>query len=114
MVPLSTGYLLAPPCLRDIPGIKARANGIDCRYERSGDSEEKMERVIMRCLLANIIGTAACGALVFFCPRQSGFTITTPRATYYIGGGILPSALLMCVLDSAIGIYLAWSILHPR
>lgn len=73
-----------------------------------------MDRVIMRCLLANIIGTAVCGALLFFCPRQSGFTISTSRTTHYLGGGILPSALLMCVLDFAIGIYLAWTILHPH
>ena len=44
-------------------------------------------------------------ATVFLSP-QSGFTITTARTTHYMGGGILPSALLMCVLDFAIGIYL--------
>jgi hypothetical protein len=84
------------------------------RHEWGGAWEEKMDRVIMRCLLANLISTAVCGALLLFYPKESGFTITTAKATYYLGGGTLPSALLMCLLDFVIGVYLAWSILHPR
>jgi hypothetical protein len=57
---------------------------------------------------------AVCGALLLFYPKESGFTITTANATHYIGGGTFLSALLMCLLDFAIGAYLAWSLLHPR
>jgi hypothetical protein len=49
-----------------------------------------------------------------FYPKASGFTITTPSSTHFLSGGVFLSTALLCLLDLAIGIYLAWSLLNPR
>jgi hypothetical protein len=36
------------------------------------------------------------------------------ETTHYFPGGVLPSALLLCLLDIAIAFYLAWSLWHVR
>jgi hypothetical protein len=43
-----------------------------------------------------------------------GFMVTTRHATHFISGDIFLSAALLCLVDSALGIYLAWWLLHPR
>lgn len=73
-----------------------------------------MGRMLIGCLLANLVCIAACGALVLFYPKNSGFTLTTPTSTHYLSGGIFLSAALLCLADLTIAIYLAWSLSHPR
>jgi len=73
-----------------------------------------MQRTLIRCLLLNLIVILASGVLLKWYPIQQQFTVTIPQATHYISGNIFLSALLLCLLDTAIGIYLAWSLLHPR
>jgi hypothetical protein len=73
-----------------------------------------MQRTLIRCLLLNLIAILASGFLLKWYPIQQGFTVTTPQATHYFSGNIFLSALLLCLLDTAIGLYLAWSLLHPR
>jgi hypothetical protein len=73
-----------------------------------------MERALVRCLLFNLAVIVASGALLKWYPVASGFTVTTSQATHYISGNIFLSAVLLCLLDSAIGIYLAWTLFHPR
>lgn len=70
-----------------------------------------MERTLIGCILANAGAVAVCGALLFFYPKSSGFTVTTPTSTHYLPGGALLSGGLLCVADFVIGIYLAWSAL---
>jgi hypothetical protein len=69
---------------------------------------------IVRCLLLNLIVILASGALLKWYPSQQGFTVTTSQTTHYLSGDIYLSGVLLCLLDSAIGIYLAWSLLHPH
>lgn len=73
-----------------------------------------MRLTLVRCLLLNLIVILASGALLKWYPSQQGFTVTTSHTTHYISGSIFLSAVLLCFLDGAIGIYLAWSLLHPR
>ena len=73
-----------------------------------------MQRTLIRCLLLNLIIILASGALLKWYPTDQGLTVTTPQATHYISNNIFLSALLLCLLDTAIGIYLAWSLLHLR
>jgi len=73
-----------------------------------------MRLTLVRCLLVNLIVILASGALLKWYPSQQGFTVTTSKATYYLSGDIFLSGVLLCLLDSAIGIDLAWSLLHPR
>ena len=56
----------------------------------------------------------ASAALLQWFPSQQGFTVTTPHATHFISGDIFLSAALLCLVDSALGIYLAWLLLRPR
>jgi hypothetical protein len=72
-----------------------------------------VSRLLVRCLLINAAGILASGAILLLSPSQSGFTLTTAKATHYIGGGVLPAVLLMGLLDLGIAISLAWSLLHP-
>lgn len=73
-----------------------------------------MRLTLMRCLLLNLVVIGASGALFKWFPTQLGFTVTTARATHYVGGNIVLSGILLCLMDSAITIYLAWSLLNPR
>jgi hypothetical protein len=73
-----------------------------------------MRLTLVRCLLLNLIVILASGALLKWYPSQQGFTVTTSKATHYLSGDIFLSGVLLCLLDSAIGIYMAWSLLHPR
>jgi uncharacterized membrane protein YdcZ (DUF606 family) len=76
-----------------------------------------MGRMLIGCLAINLVGLVACGALLLYCPKDSGFTITTSKSTYYFAGGELLGAALLCLLDLTIGVYLAWSFwsfLHRR
>jgi hypothetical protein len=73
-----------------------------------------MRITVVFCLLLNLAVILVCGALLKWYPSQQGFTLTTSRATHYFSGGVLPSALLLCLLDTAIAIYLAWSLWHVR
>jgi hypothetical protein len=73
-----------------------------------------MRITIVFCLCLNLAVILASGALLKWYPSEDGFTLTTSHATHYFSGGAILSALLLCLFDSAIGIYLAWTILHPR
>jgi hypothetical protein len=73
-----------------------------------------MRTTLVCCLLLNLAVILASGALLQWFPSQQGFTVTTPHATHFISGDIFLSAALLCLVDSALGIYLAWSLLHPR
>ena len=73
-----------------------------------------MGRMLIGCILANLACIAACGALLLFYPKNSGFTISTSTSTHYLPGGEFLSAALLCVLDLTIGVYLAWSLSHVR
>ena len=73
-----------------------------------------MRTTVVCCLLLNLAVILVGGALLKWDPPQQGFTLTTSHGTHYFSGGIVLSAVLLCLLDSAIGIYLAWSLLHPR
>ena len=73
-----------------------------------------MTRSLIGCILANLACIAACAGLMAFYPKASGFTITTPSSTHFLSGGVFLSTALLCLLDLAIGIYLAWSLLNPR
>ena len=73
-----------------------------------------MRLTLVRCLLLNLMVILASGALLKWYPIQQGFTVTTSHTTHYISGNIFLSGVLLCVLDTSIGIYLAWSLLHPR
>lgn len=70
--------------------------------------------VLVRYLLINAAGILVSCAILFLFPRESGFTVTTPNSTHYFGGGVYLSAIVMCLVDLAIGIGIAWSLLHPR
>ena len=74
----------------------------------------RMRTTLICCLLLNLAVILASGALLQWFPSQQGFTITTPHATHYISGDIFLSAALLCLVDSVLGIYLAWWLLHPR
>ena len=65
------------------------------------------------CLLLNLAVVLASGALFKWFPSQPGFTVTTPQATHFIDGNTFLSAALLCLVDSALGIYLAWSLFYP-
>ena len=74
-----------------------------------------MFRVVVGCLIVNAAGIVVSATNLFLLrTSSSGFTITTPRATHYIGGGVLPAAVLMCLMSLAITVCLAWSLTHPR
>jgi hypothetical protein len=73
-----------------------------------------MRTTLVCCLLINLSVILASGALLKWFPSQRGFTVTTPQATHFISGDIFLSAALLCLVDSTLGIYLAWSLLHPR
>jgi hypothetical protein len=73
-----------------------------------------MRLVVMRCLVLNLAAILASGALLKWYPADQGFTVTTSRATHYISENVALSGVLLCVVDFAIGIYLAWSLWHPR
>ncbi len=73
-----------------------------------------MTRVLIGCIFANLICIAVCGALLAFFPKSSGFTITTSTATHYLSGGVFLSTALLCLLDLAISLFLAWSLLRLR
>lgn len=72
-----------------------------------------MSRLLVRCLLINAAGILASAAILLLPRSSSGFTLTTAKATHYIGGGVFPAVLLMCLLDLGIAISLAWSLFHP-
>jgi hypothetical protein len=73
-----------------------------------------MTRILSGCLIANLACLTVCGALFWLHPKNSGFTITTHQTTHYIAGGEFLGAVILCLCDLAIGIYLAWSFLHLR
>ena len=73
-----------------------------------------MGRTLIGCLLANAVGIAVCGALLSFYPKSSGFTVTTPTSTHYVPGAELLTGIVLCVLNLASGVYLAWSLTHWR
>lgn len=73
-----------------------------------------MLRLLIRCLVINAGGILISGAILYLFRKESGFTITTPNATHYIGGGVLPAVVLMCLLDLVVAACLAWSLLHPH
>jgi hypothetical protein len=73
-----------------------------------------MRLTLVRCLLLNLMVILASGALLKWYPIQQGFRVTTSHTAHYISGNIFLSGVLLCLLDTAIGIYLAWSLLHPR
>jgi hypothetical protein len=73
-----------------------------------------MRTTLVCCLLLNLAVILASSALLQWFPSQQGFTVTTPHATHFISGGIFLGAALLCLVDSALGIYLGWWLLHPR
>jgi hypothetical protein len=73
-----------------------------------------MRTTLVCCLLLNLAAILASSALLQSFPAQQGFTVTTPHATHFISGDIFLSAALLCLVDSALGIYLVWWLLHPR
>lgn len=73
-----------------------------------------MRATIVCCLLFNLAAIAASSALLQWFPSQPGFTVTTPRVTHFIAGNLLLSAGLLCFADFVLGVYLAWTLLHPR
>ena len=73
-----------------------------------------MNRVLVGCLVANMVCAVICGAVLRFYPKNSGFTITSATITHYFPGGVLVSAALLCFLDLAIAVFLAWSLLNLR
>jgi len=73
-----------------------------------------MARTLIGCILANLACIAACGALLLFYPKNSGFTITTSTTTHYLSGGEFLSAALLCILDLTIAVYIVWSYSHMR
>jgi len=73
-----------------------------------------MVRMLISCLLLNLACVGACAALLLFYPRNSGFTTSDPRSTHYLAGGEILSAALLSIVDVAIGVYLAWSLLYTR
>lgn len=73
-----------------------------------------MRLVVMRCLVLNLAVILASGAVLKWYPTAQGFTVTTSRATHYVSGSVALSGVLLCIVDFAIGIYLGWSLLHPR
>lgn len=73
-----------------------------------------MRTTLVYCLLLNLAVILACGALLRWFPSRLGFTVTTPNATYFFNGDIFLSAALLCVVDSALGVYLAWTLAHPH
>jgi len=73
------------------------------------DEEDKMGRLLTGCLTANLACILVCGALLWLYPRNSGFTITTSQRTHYFGGGPLLGALVLCLSDVAIAVFLAWT-----
>jgi hypothetical protein len=73
-----------------------------------------MRTTLVCCLLLNLAVILASSALLQWFPSQQGFTVTTPHATYFISGEIFLSATLLCLVDSALGIYLVWWLFHPR
>jgi hypothetical protein len=73
-----------------------------------------MRTTVVCCLLLNLAAILASGALLKWFPSQPGFTVTTPHATHFISGNILLSATLLCLVDSTLGIHLAWTLFHPR
>jgi len=73
-----------------------------------------MRTTVACCLVLNLAAIVVCGALLKWNSPQQGFTLTTSHETHYFSGGVIPSATLLCLLDGALSIYLAWTILHPR
>ena len=73
-----------------------------------------MRTTLVCCLLLNLAVILAMSASLQRFPSEQGLTVTTPHATYFISGNIFLSAALLGLVDSALGIYLAWSLLHPR
>ena len=73
-----------------------------------------MARTLIGCIVANLACIAACGALLLFYPKNSGFTITTSTTTHYLSDGEFLSAALLSILDLAIGVYIVWSLSHMR
>jgi hypothetical protein len=73
-----------------------------------------MRTTLVCCLLLNLAVIMASGALLKWFRSQPGFTVTTPHATHFIGWDVFLSAALLCFVDGALGIYLAWSLFHLR
>lgn len=76
-----------------------------------------MGRLLIGCLLVNLACIAVCGAILLYYPNESGFTITTSKSTHYFAGGEFLGAALLCLLNLAMGVYLAlsfWSLLYRR
>jgi len=69
-----------------------------------------MNQMLFRCLLLNLASIAVSAALLGFYPKHSGFTV----GSHYLGGGFFLGGMLLCVLDLAIGLYLAWSLFQLR
>ena len=73
-----------------------------------------MRRLLIQCLILNLIAVLASGALVRWYPKQSGFTITTGAHTSYIPSGVFLGYILVCFADLSIVGILAWRTWHPR
>lgn len=67
-----------------------------------------MQSLLVRCLILNIAALLAAGALLRWYPPTQGFTITGPRETWYVGGGVFLGALLVILGDISIAAYLAF------
>jgi hypothetical protein len=69
-----------------------------------------MTRLLIRCLLFNLACIVASGMLLRFYPKTNGFTV----GTHYLEGGVFLGTTLLCLVDSMIGVYLAWSMFHQH
>jgi hypothetical protein len=73
-----------------------------------------MQRFLIQCLILNLATVLVSGALVWWYPKQSGFTIAAAAQTSYIPGGVFLGSALVCICDLAVGVSLGWRIWHPH
>jgi hypothetical protein len=67
-----------------------------------------MQTLLTRCLGLNLATLLAAGALLLWYPQTEGFTITGPRSTSYVSGGVFLGAILMILGDISIAGYLVF------
>jgi hypothetical protein len=73
-----------------------------------------MQRFLMRCLILNLVAVLASGALVWWYPKDNGFSLSRAAQTSYIPGGVFLGSVLVCLVDLAIGVAVGWRISHPH
>lgn len=67
-----------------------------------------MQSLLARCLVVNIAVLLTAGALLLWYPPTEGFTITGPRITSYVSGGVFLGALLVILGDLSITVLLVF------